>query len=204
MELDDFKKYWNNIQDKEIEEQKYTTEKLDHIIMNTTNTLSELLNKSIYWNKLGKAICSMLIGALLFNLVIFYFIPRKSNTFLESLLYVAILIAYALITMWVGNKQQQIFSIYNGENLKDSLTKTLSAYKRYYIIFYLIYIVVFPAYFYAMIKLFFTYWALSTNTILIICSGGTLLALIGSHLYYRAKFAKKIKSLEINLKELED
>jgi hypothetical protein len=70
-------------------------------------------------------------------------------------------------------------------------------------VFNLIYLVVFPAYFYAMIKLFFGFLALSTATILTICIGGTIVAMIGSHLYYMAKYAKKIKGLTANLQELE-
>ena len=204
MELDEFKKHWSNIQDKEINQQKYTTDKLDHIIMNTTKTLNELQEKSAYWNKLGKTVCTMLIAALLVNVAIGYFIPPKNNTVSQSLLYVAILIGYAFITMWLTQKQEQIFSNHNnGQNLKEALRKTLSDFKRFYIVFNLIYLVVFPAYFYAMIKLFLGFLALSQATIIMICIGGTIVTMIASHLYYLAKYGKKIKELAVNLKELE-
>ena len=56
MELDEFKTHWKDIHDSELKQQKYTTEKLDHIIMNTTNTLGELQKKNIYWSKRAKII----------------------------------------------------------------------------------------------------------------------------------------------------
>jgi magnesium-transporting ATPase (P-type) len=204
MELDEFKKHWNNIQDKELEQQKYSTETLDHIIMNTTNTLGELKQKSVFWNKFSKIACTFLICALLLNLgVSYYFTPNRRNTFLESVLYVAILIGYALITIWAANKQQQIFSIYNNGDLKEALRKTLSAFKRHYILINFISLFLFPAYFYAMIKLFFYNWGLSANMILMICLGGTIIILVSCHLYCKMKYANKIKELEANLKELE-
>jgi hypothetical protein len=105
MELDEFKKHWNNIQDKEINQQKYTTDKLDHIIMNTTETLNDLQKKSAYWNQFGKAVCTILIVGLLINVVMGYLMPTKGNIVPKSLVYVAILIVYAFVTMWLTGKQ---------------------------------------------------------------------------------------------------
>ena len=203
MELDEFKKHWNSIQDKELEQYKHSTQTLDHIIMNTTNTLDELKQKSVFWNKFSKMACTFLICGLLLNLGVSYFIPNRRSTFWESVLYAAMLIGYALVTLWAANRQQQIFSIYNSGDLKETLRKTLSAFKRHYILINFISLFIFPAYFYAMIKLFFFNWGLSANMILMICVGGTVITLVSSHLYCKMKYGNKIKELEANLNELE-
>ena len=58
MELDDFKAHWNKLQDKT--SQKISPDKLTQIIMNATDTISQLHSKSIYWEKTGKIIRSVM------------------------------------------------------------------------------------------------------------------------------------------------
>lgn len=205
MELDDFKAHWNTIQQKEFEQQKHTPETLNNIIMNATNTLGQLHEKNVYWNKLGKTICTMLIVVLLMILPGHYFFPDKNTTFGQAVIYVAIMIIYAIITIWVYKRQQNIFVIYNSENLKETLAKTLVEFKRFYILMNVIYLFLYPAYFYAFLKLFINaYWAMSTNTLLMLCGVLTVASLIGNHIYYKIKYFKKIKSLESDLAELNE
>lgn len=204
MELDDFKAHWNTIQQQELKQQKHTPETLNNIIMNATNTLGQLHEKNVYWNKLGKAICTILIIVLLLTLVGHYFFPNKGNTFGEAVIYVAIMIIYALITMWVYNRQQNIFTIYHSDNLKETLTKTIAEFKRFYVLMNVIYLFLYPVYFYAFIKLFITYWVIPTNVVLIICGAFTIVSLIGSHIYYKIKYFRKIASLEADLAELNE
>jgi uncharacterized membrane protein YfcA len=207
MELDEFKAHWNSIQDNQLKQQKYTTEKLDHIIMNTTNTLNELQQKSISWNRIGKIIVTMMIGCFMIDLLLFYFLPNQGNMFSESLLYIAIMIIYGVVTIGIYEWQQQIFTMYDNENLKVTLRKTLSAFKRFYVVYNLIYFVLFPVYYYALIRfilLTVTIWKPSTNLILLISGLLSIISLVGSHLYYKMKHGKKVKSLETNLRELEE
>lgn len=205
MELDDFKAHWNNIQQKEFKQQKHTPETLNNIIMNATNTLGQLHEKNVYWNNFSKVICKTLIIFLLLILVGHYFFPDKNTTFGQTVVYVAIMIIYALITIWVYKRQENIFVIYNSENLKETLTKILAEFKRFYVLVNIIYLFLFPAYFYAFLKLFINaYWAIPTNTLLIICGALTVASLIGNHIYYRIKYFKKIKSLEADLAELNE
>ncbi|MDP9076692.1 MAG: hypothetical protein M3O71_04650 [Bacteroidota bacterium] len=204
MELDDFKAHWNNIQQQQLKQQNHTPETLNRIITNTTNTIGYLHEKNVYWNKLGKAICSMLIVVLLINLAIRYFMPEKGINLGESATYVAIMIIYALVTMWVYQRQQNIFTIYNSENVKETLAKTVREFKRFYVLMNLIYLVLYPVYFYAFIKLFMFYWKFPAETVLIICGTATVACLLGSHIYYKIKYFKKIKSLEDDLAELNE
>ena len=204
MELDDFKAHWNTIQQQELKQQKHTSETLNHIIMNATNTLGQLHEKNVYWNKLGKAICTALIAVLLLSLVERYFFPDKGVAFGEATVYVVIMIIYALVTIWFYNRQQNIFTIYRSENLKETLTKTIAEFKKFYMLMNLVYLFLFPVYYYAFIKLFITYWAIPTNVVLIICGVLTIASLIGSHIYYKIKYFGRIASLEADLAELNE
>ncbi len=203
MELDDFKAHWNTIQQKEFK-QEYTTEKLKQIVMNATNTLNVINQKNAYWSKLGKAICSALIAVLLLILVLNYFMPDKNMApFGKAVIYVTIMIIYSLVTMWAYKRQQNIFTRYNGDNLKETLAKIITEFKRFYVLLNIIYLFLYPAYFYAFFKLFFSFWALSIPVLLAICGGLTVVCLIASHIYYKIKYFRKIKSLEEDLAELE-
>ncbi|MDB5118057.1 MAG: hypothetical protein JWQ79_3549 [Mucilaginibacter sp.] len=206
MELDEFKTHWKGIHDNELKQQKYTTEKLDHIIMNTTNTLGELRKKSIYWSKFGKISGALLIVVYLIDMFLFYFLPNQGNKFSESLLYGAIISVYAMVTIGTTEWQQQIFTMYDNENLKATLKKTLSAFKRFYIVCNLISFVLFPVFYYAAIKFFFLSWPIkpSANFILLICGLLTIVSFLGSRLTYKMKTGKRIKTLEMNLRELEE
>ncbi len=215
MELDEFKTYWNTIQDKEFEQQKLTKNKLDRIMMKITDTLDQLHQKSVYRNKISRTVCQMLIGMLfpflLIMLIKDYFVHGKNTVFSESfahivmsLLYVAIIVVYCLVTMWVSGQWQQIFTLKTHENLKEALRKTINSYKRFYVKFNIIYLFLYPTYYYAIIKLFVTYWTPSTNTILLTCGILTIASLGLGHLYYKKKSFNKIKMLEANLKELEE
>ncbi|MDB5090939.1 MAG: hypothetical protein JWR09_4933 [Mucilaginibacter sp.] len=204
MELDDFKAHWNTIQQQELKQQKHTPETLNNIIMNATNTLGQLHEKNVYWNNFSKVICKILIVFLLIILVEHYFFPHKEITFGETTIYVAIMIIYAVITMWVYKRQQNIFTIYHSENLKETLTKTIAEFKRFYVLMNVIYLFLYPLYFYAFIKLFITYWAIPTNIVLIVCGALTIASLIGGHIYYKIKYFRKIESLEADLAELNE
>ena len=215
MELDEFKAYWNTIQDKEFEKQKLTKEKLDQIIMKTTETLDYLQNKSAYWNKFNKSTSQMLMGMLiLFFLIILIkasFMAGKTNsigaslTYVgTSLIYMAIIVIYCYVTVWVFKRQLQIFTVNNSENLKETLTKTITDFKRFYMKFNIIYLFLYPMYYYAVIKLIIITWTPSTNNVLLTCALLTIASLLGGHLYYKIKYFNKIKLLEANLKELEE
>ncbi len=218
MELDEFKTYWNTIQDKEFKNQKLTTKKLDQIIMKTTKTLDYLQKKSAYWSKvskINKPISQILMGMLIpFSLIILVkasFMAGKTNsigpslTYVgTSLIYMAIIVIYCYVTVWVFKRQLQIFTVNNSENLKETLRKTITDFKRFYMKFNIIYLFLYPMYYYAVIKLIIITWTPSTNNVLLTCAILTIVSLLGGHVYYKLKYFNKIKLLEANLKELED
>jgi hypothetical protein len=180
MELDEFKVYWKKIQEQENEQQKHDKQTLEQIIMKTTITLSEIQRKNIFWNNYAKVICPALIGVLAVELAISYFLPEKltGHNFLQSTPWVIVMVIFALLTMWVSRKNEQIFTI-------D------------------IYLFLFPVYYCAMIKLFFVqYFTLTTPTIIWICVALTILSFIANFWYYRVKFHTRFKSMEANLEEL--
>ncbi len=218
MELDEFKTYWNTIQDKEFKKQKLTTEKLDQIIMKTTETLDYLQKKSAYWSKVSKVnkpMSQILMGMLIpFSLIILVkasFMAGKTNsigaslTYVgTSLIYMAIIVIYCYVTVWVFKRQLQIFTVNNSENLKETLRKTITDFKRFYVKFNIIYLFLYPMYYYAVIKLIIITWTPSTNNILLTCALLTIASLALGHLYYKLRYFNKVKLLEANLKELEE
>jgi hypothetical protein len=204
MELDDFKAHWNRIQEKELSKQKYTPETLNRIVMNTTNTLTEMQKKNAFWNNMAKAICPMLLVILVIFIPISYFIPNKQHTFTEALIYIAIMATFAWITLWMYDRQEKIFKIYNSENLKETLQRTIAEFKKFYITFNVVYIFLYPLYYYSMFKLLITYWVLPTQTLLLICGGLSIISLIAGHIYYKITYFKRIRTLQADLKELED
>jgi hypothetical protein len=206
MELDEFKAHWNTIQDKEFQQQKISPEKLEQIMMNTTDTLGQLHSKSIYWRKVGEPICKMLIGVLVFvfliTLVEDVHLHRLTNI-LANIAYLIVILLYCIITMRVYKRQEQIFTLYNSANVKDTLKQTITAFKKFYLMFNLIYLFLYPAYYYAVIKLFIPYWHPSAQILFITCTLATVISLIGGYWYYKVKFFKKLKSLQASLKYLE-
>ncbi|MGY3055749.1 glucan phosphoethanolaminetransferase (alkaline phosphatase superfamily) [Pedobacter sp. UYEF25] len=206
MELDEFKAHWKTIQDNEFQQQKIPSEKLKQIIMNTTDTLGHLHSKSAYWKKFGTATNQILLGMLavvsLIMLIKGIYLHRIAGI-LESVAYLTIMVIYCIVTIWVFKRQEQIFTIYSGDNVMVTLKQTISAFRRFYLMFNIIYLFLYPAYFYAVIKLFLPYWHPSLQTIFITCALATSISLIGGHWYYKVKFFKKLKSLEENLKYLE-
>jgi positive regulator of sigma E activity len=105
--------------------------------------------------------------------------------------------------MWVSRKNEQIFTIDTSKNLKETLIKAISDFKRFQILSNAIYLFLFPVYYCAMIKLFFVqYFTLTTPTIIWICAALTVLSFIANFWYYRVKFHTRFKSMEANLEEL--
>ncbi|WCT12463.1 hypothetical protein [Mucilaginibacter jinjuensis] len=206
MELDDFKAHWNNIQDKEFQQQKFSSEKLEQIIMNTTDTLNQLHTKSLFWKTLGTTTCKMLIGilavAFLMTIVDAIHLHKLANIPM-ALAYMLIILLYCIVTIWAYNRQEQIFTIYNNGDVKASLKLTITTFKKFYLLLNIIYLFLYPVYSYAVIKLFIPYWHPSPQILYITCAIVTVVCLAGGHWYYKAKFFKKLKSLEGNLKELE-
>jgi hypothetical protein len=214
MELDEFKTYWNTIQDREFTQQKLTKEKLDEIVMETADTLDYLQKKSTYWIRVNKSNTKMLKGMLIpFSLIILVkaaSMASKTNSIGASLTYagtslayIAIILLHYFVTTWAFERQRQIFTINDSENLQETLTRTVTGYKRFYLQFNIVYLFLYPFYFYSIIKLI-TYWTPSTNIILLTCALLTILSLALGHLLYKLKYSSKIKLLEAHLKELEE
>ncbi len=201
MELDEFKTYWNEIQDKQ---QKLSPQKLEHIFMETTKTVEQLKEKNLVWSKFAVATCSMLIAVLLINLIIDLFVHNKTDLWWQTLAYAVCIIVYCLVTMWAYRRQHQIFTMYNSGDVKETLHRTLSAFKRFYILFNVIYLFLYPAFFYSTMKLFVVYWTPSFHMLLWICGSLTVVCLVAGHLYYKMRYFDKIALLRGNLRDLEE
>jgi hypothetical protein len=212
MELDEFKTYWKTIQDKEFTQQKLTKEKLDQIVMETAQTLELLQSKSTYWIKSNRInIRKLRIFVIPFLLIIlmnaFSMHGETAGalaTYIgSSITYLGIILMHYFTTVWIFRRQQEIFTCNNAENLKETLTKTISDFKRFYMKFNIIYLFLYPIYFYSVIKLI-TFWTPPQKTLLLTCALLTIVTLVISHLLYKLKYSDKIKSLKANLKELEE
>ena len=215
MELDEFKTHWKEIQLKQLMQQELTIEKLEQIIMNATNTVNHLQQKSVYWNKYNKSVSQMLLGMAvpfsLFLLIKAYLLYDKTNfggSYLiylsTSVAYMAIVIIFCLVTVRVLKRQVQIFSGEGSGDLKEALKKTIRDFKRFYVAYNVLYLFLYPLYYYAIINLITFNWRLSFNTMLLICIVLSVLSLAAGHVYYRVKYFSKIKLLEANLRELEE
>jgi len=201
MELDELKEDWNKLQQ---EQKELSIHAINQIIMNTNTTINELQQKNRYWNNLGKVIFPMLIVVLIINVIIGYFVPKPHTTFLSSVSYALIMIIFAVVSMYMYRWQEIILAYYNAGDLKASLSKTIKDFKRFYLLYNLTYLVLYPAYFYAMFKLLLNVVLhLSDNTTLISCAILSILSIIASHIYYRPTYFKRIRSLEADLKELD-
>jgi len=204
MELDEFKTYWKSGQEKELDQQKYSTDTINSIIMNATNTLGQLHQKSIYWNKIGKPIFITAIIALLIDQALWLFWPSGNKALGTTLPFVLIMIVFMLVSLWVYNYQQQLFVVNPAENLKDGLKTIVTKFKRFYVWMNVIYLVLYPLYFYAVIKLFGDFLSLSATTIWMIVAAVSVIFLVAGHIYYKMKYLDKIKALEANIAELEN
>jgi hypothetical protein len=200
MELDELKNDWNNIHQ---QQKELSTHTINQIIMNTTTTIHQLQEKNHYWNNLAKVIFPMLIVVLVINVVIGYFVPSPHTSFLSSVTYALIMIIFAVVSIYMYRWQEAILAYYNPGDLKASLKKTIKDFRRFYLVYNLTYLVLYPAYFYAMIKLLLNVvFHLSENATLISCAVLSILSIICSHIYYRLTYFKRIRSLEADLREL--
>jgi hypothetical protein len=199
MELDELKSSWDNLQ----QQQKQLSDNSIHqIMMTTTNTINQLQQKNKFWNDFAKVICPILIVMVLINVAISYFDPARHSGTPASITYALIMILFAVVTLYMYQRQELILNSYNPGNLKDSLAKTVKDFKRFYLIYTLTYLVLYPAYFYAVIKLLLFFFHLSQRNILITCAVLSVVCLAASHIYYKLTYFKKLKSLEADLKEL--
>jgi hypothetical protein len=220
MELDDFKASWKASQETVINQQKLSIDKLEQIMTRTTSALKEIQKRNDYWYKLGTTVCTALIVILLVDLVIFYFAAGRENFFREKLLPVIIMLVFAVTTIWIYRRQQQIFDVPVNENIKETLHKMLTDFKRFYFLYISVYSVLFPVYFYALMVFFSAgigkladqnitikhiadRLSLSVTNKAELCIGLAIICLIISHLFYKAKYFRYIKILQLNLKELE-
>jgi hypothetical protein len=202
MELDELKADWNKLQQ---QQKELSTDTINQIIMNTSTTMQEMQQKNQYWNKLGKVVFPVLIVVLIVNVIIRYFAPLPDTTFPANIIYALIMIVFAVVSLYMYRWQEKILACYNPGDLKASLTKTIKDFKQFYLVYNLAYGVLFPTYFYAMFKfLLNVVFHLSENTILTSCAVLTILSIIAAHIHYRRTYFKRIRSLEADLRELDN
>ena len=202
MELDELKENWNQLQQ---QQKELATDTINKIIMNTNLTINEMQQKNSYWNKLAKGIFPALIVILIINVAVGYFVPAPHTAFLSRVSYALIMIIFAAASLYMYRWQENILNHYNAGDLKASLAKTIKDFRRFYLVYNLVYLILYPAYFYAMFKLLVNVVLhLSENTTLISSAVLSILSIVASHIYYRLTYFKRIRSLEADLQELED
>jgi hypothetical protein len=220
MELDDFKASWNASQEKDINKQKLSTDKLEQLMKNSGDALQQIQKTNDYWYKTGTTVCTVLIGILLVELILSLLVLGAKKSFGQSTWPVLVMVVFAFVSIWFYKRQQQIFDVKLDTNIKEALSKTLTDFKRFYILYMATYLVLFPLYFYALITLvagtvfkpgntalhvdYVSRWLTLSNTGMAeVCIGTSVVFLLLSHWYYRIKYFKYINILQTNLKELE-
>ncbi len=202
MELDELKENWNKLQH---QQKELPTHTINTIIMNTNITINEMRQKNSYWNNLAKVVFPVLIVVLVINVAIGNFAPAAHTAFLSRVSYALIMIIFAVASLYMYRRQENILNYYNSGDLKTSLAKTIKDFRRFYLFYNLVYLVLYPAYFYAMFKLLVNeVMHLSENTTLISSAVLSILSIVAGHIYYRLTYFKRIRSLEGDLQELEN
>ncbi len=207
MELDEFKDHWNAIHDKEFQQQIISTQKIEQIIMNTTGTLDKLKEKSIHWNKvnieLSKAAIGIYLVVLLIALIKVFYYQNKENNIIAIIVFIILLIVSTRFSKLMFKKQEQILSIFNAGNVYETLKKTITEFKRFYLKISIISLFFNFLMFFVLIKLNMFHWNPSLQTTIIICGLMTVVSFLVCHWYYEIKFLKTLRSLEANFKYLE-
>ncbi|MBC8054107.1 MAG: hypothetical protein H7Y13_13660 [Sphingobacteriaceae bacterium] len=202
MELDEFKRYWQDGKGPEFEFRAQTAEKLNEIIMKTISTVNELQAKNLYWKKMGDVSCGILLGVLAVNILLHIILPARFNPPGYNLIEIAFLALYAVITIRVFRYQAAIFDFDTTHALKDTLAKATLRFRRFYVRMNLIYLFLFPVTFFIILKMILGPLDLGKDNLMFLSAGVTALTFLFNHLYYREKYFKKISALETNLKEL--
>ncbi|MHA6248238.1 hypothetical protein ACXYMU_09905 [Pontibacter sp. CAU 1760] len=203
MELEEFKAHWKAVQQEDIIQQEHTPETLNQIIINTTNTMGELQEKSSYWRTFGSWNSGLMLLLVIVYCSMLYYRGEAVQTILDKLPLITIIVVFALFSNWVYKRQEEIFSATTNESLKEGIRNTLLNFKRYYRFTNLVFLLLAPVAFYAIFELFLKGMALPLSSILLISIALTVFSFAIRYWYYRTIYFKRIKAMEANLSELE-
>jgi hypothetical protein len=220
MELDDFKASWNASQEEDINKQKLSTDKLEQLMKHSNSALQQIQKTNDYWYKTGVTVCTTLIAILLVEVALSLFVPDMKKSFGQSLWPILVMMVFALTTIWFYKRQQQIFAVEFNNNIKEALSKVVTDFKRFYVLYMAVYSVLFPVYIYAIFALLLgtvgkagnaaphinhivNRFSLSGTGSIAVCVGLSIVCLLLSHWYYKVKYFKYIKILKLNLKEID-
>src|ERR1035437_2444267 len=115
MELDEFKAYWNNMQEKEIEKQKLTTETLNKMTAKIVDTLEGIQKKNVILGTMGKTMSSCLIIIGLVKLCYLCFFSIHDRLFMLSLLHTCFTVGFSIYLIWFYKRVMHIFDINTNE-----------------------------------------------------------------------------------------
>jgi len=204
MELDDFKKDWKSYIENEFKNSPIISEKTKDITMNTADTLTELTNKNTHWWKTIKATMALLLIILGINLLMYFIFPEKFQHIENAFPYFAVIISFALISLALYYVQFKIFEIDISVDLKSVLEKAISQFRKFYLVYNIIYLLLFPVLFYFVMKVSFrlSHVEISLNLGMWLSGILTIICLGINHLYYKKKYFNRINKLKDNLREL--
>jgi hypothetical protein len=204
MELDEFKKYWTAAQQEDYKQQKHTTEAIDKIIMNATNTLGELKEKSIFWNRIGGWNSAIMIILVAVHIALLLYRGKEGQGLAGKLPLIGILVGFAWFSRWTYQRQEQIFSANTHQSLKAALSATILDFKRYYRFTNSIFLVISPLAFYAVFALLPGKPGMSWTAMVSLSCALTGFSFLIRFWYYKVVYFKRIKAMEANLRELEN
>lgn len=204
MELDDFKKKWKAQVDNEFKTHISISKKIKDLTMNTTGTLAELTHTNTHWWKTIKTTMILLLSILGINLLLYFIVPEKFQHIENAFPYFAIIVSFALISIALYYVQFKIFDVDISLDLKSALEKAIRQFNKFYLLYNIIYLLLFPVLFYFVIKVSLRLFQieLSFSTGAWLSGALTVICLVINHFYYKKKYFKRIIKLKDNLKEL--
>ena len=206
MELKDFKQLWNREPEKENRVITNTSEILNNILMNTNSLIGKLNTKTLYWWKLTRNTFTLLMLVVLLNIAMFFLFPDKFQNLQKALPVFGVIALFAFSTIWIYYEKVKIFEVNDSDSLRLSIENVLKRFNRWYALFTLLYIVIFPLLYYVIIKItlqpFHITLPFKTEagySILL-----SIVSLIGNHIYYKKTYFKWLYNLKNNLREISE
>ncbi len=206
MELDDLKNVWQNYLNEEKVDINNLLEPKHTHAMNVSDVLSKLSKTTIYRWKFTKNVIIILFSLLVMNISFFVLFPGKFQNLENALPVFGTVALFGLVMLLAYYEQMKIFDISDAVNIKAGLKSTIYRFNRWYILSTLVYVLIFPVIFYAVVNMGFEIFHVALPFLTEVTISGILsvIALVVNHLYYKRTYFRWLHTLNKNLDELRE
>lgn len=208
MELKELKEIWHTEVGSRALADKYHSQKINEIIMNAHFTLDNLHRTNIFWWTFSKISTVVLIAILALTLSLFLIDPSSYSQLRAAMPVIGIIAFCSLLTLWLYYEQAKTFDIVDAANLKAAIEYSLQRFVRFYSLFSIVNLIMFPVVFYiAILSIevgFFHIEIIFDERIAYQSVVLALIAMAANHWYYRKKYFARFTALRNNLRELNE